>query len=498
MVKINEISLFDVIGEKKDKFEFSFLTTFNAYLPFYEQIVLRRLIKAGCRVNTLLMDAGQFASSFYDAGSTPQSAGRDYTLIPINVRNGVFHPKILLLLGKENASLCVGSHNLTLSGFGKNRELTSLFELGSKSSSTERIIFQDVWRTLKLWAANQPEEMIDSFRFVENEINWLTENHESSDPKSPLFFAAGENTASLWEQIKPRITGKVQKITMFSPFFDEDLRFVRELNESLSPKEFIIGIDPRSVFLPLNSANQISNIKFVNAEKLRNNHGYLHGKLLYLETESKANFLITGSANMSGPAWLSGYRQNCESVILLNSKEAISVVTAIGLDELSKTPEITQSDWQLIERNKHTRAELFSEKEQKPLLIAVETENGFKIHFKSNSLNQLKAEFEFFNSSGETIHKGQITEYWNEEIFLEVQDSQIRLTTHSIKINSESGEFYNYFVHHTPAIISKFHKVSHRVFFTALESFDIPVDNKFWRIFEQIVFEEGEDRKSVV
>lgn len=163
MAKIQEISLFDVIGEKKERYEFSFLTTFNAYLPFYEQIVLRRLVKAGCRVNTLLMDAGQFAGCFRDFAGKPRSAGRDYTLIPVDAASGVFHPKILLLLGKENADLCVGSHNLTLSGFGKNRELTCLFELGMKSSAEERIIFQDVWRALKSWSANQPEELIEDW-----------------------------------------------------------------------------------------------------------------------------------------------------------------------------------------------------------------------------------------------------------------------------------------------------------------------------------------------
>ncbi len=492
MAKIREISLFDVIGEKKERFEFSILTTFNAYLPFYEQIVLRRMVKAGCRVNTLLMDAGQFSACLADPGGKPRSAGRDYTLIPVDAASGVFHPKILLLLGREYAALCVGSHNLTLSGFGKNRELTSLFELGPNSSRQERIIFQDVWQAMKLWSLNQPEELKDSLRFVESEIDWLAGKEESVNQESALFFAAGENTPALWEQINPQLSDKVRRVTMISPFFDEDLRFVREIMESLSPKEFIVGIEPGSVCLPPNSPAKFPDIKFVNAGKLRGSRGYLHAKAVYLETDSQEQVLIIGSANMSGPAWLKGNRQNCESVIVLRSKEAVSAVKEIGLDDLSEAPALAATDWHLIETTRLSRTELFSEKEKKNLLTAVETENGFKIIPKNSGI-RFERNVELINSSGEMIHNAAITNILNEEIFLEVPDPQIRLMTDSIKLLSESREIYASFVHHAPAVISKFHKAEHREFFTALESFDLPVDPKFWRIFEQIVFDEGDE-----
>ena len=38
---------------------------------------------------------------------------------------GSFHPKIIVLLGKKKGIAVVGSHNLTLAGFGSNRELTN-------------------------------------------------------------------------------------------------------------------------------------------------------------------------------------------------------------------------------------------------------------------------------------------------------------------------------------------------------------------------------------
>jgi len=76
------ISILDVI--KKGNFEASLITTFNAYLPFYEEVVLRHLVSAGCRHNVLLMDAGQFSDCLKTPSLRPCSAGYSYTLIPIS------------------------------------------------------------------------------------------------------------------------------------------------------------------------------------------------------------------------------------------------------------------------------------------------------------------------------------------------------------------------------------------------------------------------------
>lgn len=85
------ISILDEI--KKGGYEASLITTFNAYLPFYEDVVLRQLIGHGVRHNILMMDAGQCALSI--SCHPPKSAGRVYTLIPMKSA-GTFHPKIYI------------------------------------------------------------------------------------------------------------------------------------------------------------------------------------------------------------------------------------------------------------------------------------------------------------------------------------------------------------------------------------------------------------------
>ena len=122
------ISIFDII--KRGGYEASLITTFNATLPFYEEVVLRKLVSAGCRHNVVLIDQGQCAQVWDAEASRPRLAGYAYTLIPVGVSGaGVFHPKVCLLIGPKKASILIGSHNLTLSGFGYNREVTNWIEV---------------------------------------------------------------------------------------------------------------------------------------------------------------------------------------------------------------------------------------------------------------------------------------------------------------------------------------------------------------------------------
>ena len=54
-----EFSLFDIL--QQGSFEASLITTYNAFLPFYEEVVLRRLTAIGCRDNVVLMDNAEWA-----------------------------------------------------------------------------------------------------------------------------------------------------------------------------------------------------------------------------------------------------------------------------------------------------------------------------------------------------------------------------------------------------------------------------------------------------
>jgi len=73
---LTEDSLYDAM--RKGSYDASLITTYNAYFPFYEEVVLRKLRASGCRHNVVLADAKQCTASLSDSFAAPRRAGIEY------------------------------------------------------------------------------------------------------------------------------------------------------------------------------------------------------------------------------------------------------------------------------------------------------------------------------------------------------------------------------------------------------------------------------------
>jgi hypothetical protein len=67
-------SLIDHVAETG--FRSSVIATYSCYFPFYEDVVLRRLMAAGCMHNVLMVDAARCAEAFARDDLRPHRAGR--------------------------------------------------------------------------------------------------------------------------------------------------------------------------------------------------------------------------------------------------------------------------------------------------------------------------------------------------------------------------------------------------------------------------------------
>ncbi|TOG38039.1 hypothetical protein CGJ01_24190, partial [Vibrio parahaemolyticus] len=56
-----------------------------------------------------------------------------------------------MMLGKNKGLLIVGSHNVTLSGFGNNLEITNLVKFDAKSNTEDLILFQEAFMAFTIW-----------------------------------------------------------------------------------------------------------------------------------------------------------------------------------------------------------------------------------------------------------------------------------------------------------------------------------------------------------
>ena len=160
--------------------------------------MLRRLLTAGVRHNVLLMDQVQYSAALQS--DPPRFAGRRYTLVPIRIP-GAFHPKVIFLAGKQKGLIAIGSHNLTLAGFGFNRELTNLLRISGDSDPQALVLARHVWDGVCGWLElvrdQVPSEILDMAYRVKHFAPWLDRQSEAEATTSRIL-AAQPGGESLW------------------------------------------------------------------------------------------------------------------------------------------------------------------------------------------------------------------------------------------------------------------------------------------------------------
>lgn len=325
---------------KRGKFEASILTTYNVYLPFYEDVILRRLVSSGCQHNILLADADNLSRSLSAATCRPRLAGRAYTLVPMKAA-GAFHPKVALLVGKKRVRVFVGSHNATLSGFGHNRELTTQVDLDKGAEDPNAPLAQAIWSFLEAWLDHQedrlPPSLLDAVRRVAMSLApWLRQ--PAAQAGDVRFVGATPEGDSLWQRVRPFLPGQVERVTVLGPFFDREGSFLATLSRELKPRSIAVGIEPEKVAL-CRLENMPDEFRFHDATGLGEPSGYLHAKAILIEGANDEAVLITGSANPSHPAWTAEpSRRNAEAVVLHRGAMVRQLAQELGMSEVSSLP----------------------------------------------------------------------------------------------------------------------------------------------------------------
>ncbi len=345
------VSILEVI--KRGGFEASLITTFNATLPFYEEVVLRKLVSAGCRHNVVLMDRAQCAVSWASEATRPRLAGYGYTLLPVSAP-GAFHPKLCILVGPKKASVLIGSHNLTISGFGYNREITNWVEVSGSKDGEGASLLADAWRMAKNWIEiernRSDDQLLDAAFALERFITPLVVN--ATPPLSAFALSHGPSIEPLIDQLTPRIPQGISRIGVVGAFFDNEFAFVAELAKRWPHASLTVGIDPDSVQLSRSPNQQVA--RYVDARKLwPDSHGYLHAKAIYFEGNGDECAFVSGSANPSRPAWLAeGSSLNVEAVLLRTGPDAREIGESTGLKKLFGLEELVPALFEsIVERS---------------------------------------------------------------------------------------------------------------------------------------------------
>lgn len=349
------------------------MASYIVNFPFYERVVLPQLQASGCRHNILLADARQCAAEIASGIGAPQLCGSEYTLLPVRTA-AAFHPKFVMLLGRRGARIVVGSHNVTIAGFGLNREIGTAFEVDANDEGNSPA--QAVWRFIRDWTSEFSDPIQRLISSSEQIAPWL---HADDAPTGTSLIVAGTPKGpSLWNVIRPRLPKRLTRMVVVAPYFDSALDFLKTIERDLAPKELIVGVHPQFSDIRSDAKRILGRARFVDLSRMGSRWAeqVLHAKLYCFESPSGTT-VVSGSANASAPAWTAdGARRNAEMVVVHD--DGAKLWNQLGLKAIAELPELSSAAWEVVRTRSADRRDV--EEHQHPLPhIATTTDEGFLV-----------------------------------------------------------------------------------------------------------------------
>jgi hypothetical protein len=285
-------------------------TTYSLGLALFDQYLLRQL--GGPPLNAVLLaDHWKLSEMWYRLDPSEhylaRQANRIYLLRGVEIGGGgAFHPKTYLFVRRDEATLVVGSGNLTRRGIDAGKEVFATFDTRTETGLS----------TLRAWAAwigrlvekAEDEQLTRRFGALREQCPWLT------GTIGPTPFAVNE-LQPLLGQFVDQLPGTVDELHISAPYYDRDAKALAEVLDRIHPRKLHLyfGLDtsvhgPSLANVVEAAACQVELHRFDPAT-------FVHAKLLGAVCGSEG-LLLCGSPNLSRAALTLTYtgtaHGNCE------------------------------------------------------------------------------------------------------------------------------------------------------------------------------------------
>ena len=215
--------LTEIRSERKQKY--AIVATFNGNLRFFERSVYRHL---RAHQTLVLMDAGLYEHMMggLSSGDGPRYAGVRYSVEPVYVRGGVFHPKFILTLSDNRAHLLLGSGNLGEAGYMRNAELFSKLEatrIEGQPLDEAGFVVAETCSFLKRLADGKLV-LGDGAKQIGNAVTeWAEAGTEASSAVPRSTWLLHSLTQPILDQVAEKIGNQpVESIAILGPYFDHN------------------------------------------------------------------------------------------------------------------------------------------------------------------------------------------------------------------------------------------------------------------------------------
>ena len=283
----------------------TFATTFSLDFGAIEQILLPNLLGCGSTNVAIIADPRMATMALSSGLSLPRQLGVDYALTAPTVNAALFHPKIVLQLGREGGRLFVNSANLTTAGLAGNAEVAVELECGV-SDAPELALVRAAWRYLDALVPVGPSAARDAVEWARERSPWLRYAATVDEPVmlndgTVAAFLARPGDGGLADRFVALIgADSVELLAVISPYWDERLEALAYLRQLLHPLRTAVLLDRGSHDFPA-GAPEAALIDVIDISERLWPTRFKHAKVLLART-TLHDHLLVGSANCTAAA----------------------------------------------------------------------------------------------------------------------------------------------------------------------------------------------------
>ena len=287
---MNRINVLDILRKSK-KYDVALMTTFNFEISFFERNILNKFFDNGIRKVSLFVDNKEYLKAIDETELS--YIGKRYIVTPVEM-NSSFHPKVILLLGKNKARLIVGSWNITTNGYFINNEVGNCFDYDENNPEHLSMIKAAMNFFLEI---NKNTDRRDS-RLIESIVNYPYYNLNIDEKNNSYLLS--NMTDSIINQVRNTIVDKVNTIDIAVPYYDNELTGLNYVKELFPDTNINLYIQNERNTFPEKYTNDY-NINLYNKFVDNESYHFYHGKVLRFNT-NEHSYILYGSANCTQAA----------------------------------------------------------------------------------------------------------------------------------------------------------------------------------------------------
>ncbi len=351
-----ELTLFSTFNFSASFFETNILPLFGGYS--FENLKSSEVLPYSLN-NSL---KGRKIAVICDRSAHPEPKGNyRYGLLPVGLKNGRFHPKIMLMYGdlisdgkvdkkEKGLWLSVGSCNISFSGWARNREVIGCTRVVDKHRSELEILLRWMLKRAGFYSKSRSAAEEGETSIILNDLLDCLENNcpkDKPDSYPDLFLGLPEHKGG---SLLSRMKGKhdYDKAIVVSPYWAG----VSCLRRKLGARDtsFVPSIFSGGKHLFNCESKDLLKYKFLkfnfgNNENASEAERFTHAKVLWLEKKN-GNYLCVGSANFTEAAMLgkSDSFSNVEMMLRysVTSKKWSEQFTTLDVDRIATNTDASE------------------------------------------------------------------------------------------------------------------------------------------------------------